>query len=89
MPNARYRKISLGNSKIVLYGGSRVAGAAADLARNMTLYDGVKYAQILEAVYKQGKKDGAADAFEAVDERFEAAQRAIPHKNPGWPRKRK
>ncbi len=89
MPKARYRRIGLGDSKIVLYGGSRIAAAAADLATNMTLYDGVKYAQILEAVYKQGRKDGAAAAFEAVGEKLEAAQRAVPHKNPGRPKKRK
>ena len=91
MAKARYSRIDmkLETSRINLYAGSRIAAAAADLAKNMTLYDGVKYAQILEAVYKQGKKDGAAEAFEAVDKNLKTAQQAVPHKNPGRPKKRK
>jgi hypothetical protein len=53
----------------------------------MTLYEGVKYTQILEAVYNQGKKDGAAVVFAAVAKNLQLAQRAVPHKNPGRPRK--
>jgi hypothetical protein len=48
------------------------------MTKDMTLYDGVKYVQILEAVYKQGKKDGASEAFGALQKQFRVAQAAIP-----------
>ncbi|MBI4588299.1 MAG: hypothetical protein HY725_05635 [Candidatus Rokubacteria bacterium] len=91
MAKAHYSKIDikLETSKINLYAGSRIAAAVEELAKNMTLYEGVRYAQILEAVYRQGKKDGASEAFEAVGKNLKAAELAIPHKNPGRPKKHK
>jgi hypothetical protein len=79
--------ITLQNSKLTLYGGARIAAAAADLAKDMSTYDGVKYVQIMEAVYKQGRKDGAAAAFDSIDKNVRAARQGIPHRNPGQPKK--
>lgn len=86
---ARYTKITLPlqSSNISLYAGSRIADAARHLAQDLNTYDGIKYVQILEAVYNQGKKDGAADAFEVVTKNMKRAQDAVPHKNPGRPKK--
>lgn len=53
----------------------------------MNTYDGVKYVQIMEAVYKQGLKDGAAAAFDTIDKSMKAARQVIPHRNPGQPKK--
>jgi hypothetical protein len=84
----RYSKIPvrLETSEINLYAGSRIAAGVEDLAKDMTLYQGVRYAQILEAVYKQGRKDGAAAAFDEAEKGLRIAMQAIPHKNPGRPK---
>lgn len=74
---------------INLYAGSRIAAATKELTKDMNLYEGVRFAQILEAVYKQGRKDGAAFAFTAMHKGMRTAELAVPHKNPGRPRKRK
>lgn len=55
----------------------------------MTLYHGVRFAQILEAVYTQGQKDGARNVFGELDKKIKEAQKVIPHRNPGQPRKSK
>jgi hypothetical protein len=87
----RYKKIelTLQSSRLTLYGGARIAAAAADLAKDMTTYDGVKYVQILEAVYKQGRKDGAAEAFASIEEGIKVARENVPHRNPGQTKKRR
>ncbi|MEJ7656956.1 MAG: hypothetical protein WKF33_07995 [Thermoleophilaceae bacterium] len=48
----------------------------------MTVYEGVKLGQLLEAAYNQGKKDGARSVFELVDD----AKKEIPHRRPGRPK---
>ena len=40
----------------------------------------------MEAVYLQGKKDGAREAFENVDKSLTQAKKAIPHNRPGRPK---
>jgi hypothetical protein len=54
----------------------------------MTLYEGVRLASVLEAVYSQGKKDGAREAFDALDQGVAQVKKAIPHKRPGRPARR-
>ena len=55
----------------------------------MTLYNGVKLSQLFEAVYVQGRKDGARYAFDTVSEKMNEAEKLVPHKNPGQPKKKK
>ena len=43
----------------VLSSFKRLTEAVIELTRDMKLYHGVKLSQIAEAVYKQGRKDGA------------------------------
>ena len=87
----RYSKIpvKLESSVINLYAGSRIAAGVEELAKDMNLYQGVRYAQILEAVYKQGKKDGASAAFEQAEKGLRTAMQSVPHKNPGRPKNNK
>lgn len=87
----RYSKLTvkLQTSEINLYAGSKISLAVEELAKNMSLYEGVRYAQILEAVYNQGRKDGAAKAFEAVQRSMKQAEQVVPHKNPGRPKKKR
>ena len=60
-----------------------------EIEGDLTLYHGVRLLQVLEAVYLQGRKDGARSAFEELDKGFNAARDVVPHKNPGQPKKRK
>ena len=78
--------IPLRKDQITVYASSRIAEAFQQVAMDMTLFKAVKLSQLLEAVYLQGKKDGARSAFETVDTHFEQAKKMIPHKNPGRPR---
>lgn len=88
MADRGYRTIRVTLRKTVasVYTSPRTARALADLLTDATLYEGVKIGQILEAVYKQGKKDGAREAFEELDRSLTNVRKQIPHKNPGRPR---
>jgi len=73
------------NGSIPVYAGVRVAHALQEVTCDMDVYRGVRLAQLLDAVYQQGKKDGARN----VRDSFEAMMRGIPHLNPGQPRRKK
>lgn len=82
-------KVMLGNEELTLRGSQKLVGAVDTITEEMSLYNGVKLAQILEAVYVQGRKDGAREAFQQVEGGVKAAMKAVPHMNPGRPRKKK
>jgi len=77
--------VPLSNGVVSVYAGVRVAHALQELTADMDVYKGVRLAQLLEAVYLQGKKDGAR----GVRDSFEMMMKTIPHLNPGQPRKKK
>jgi hypothetical protein len=89
MARARYKTTTVvtKTGSIKVYASSKVSDALKDISDEMTLYQGVRLTQVLEAVYAQGRKDGANAAFEALDGRLSEAKKSIPHKNPGRPRK--
>jgi sulfate adenylyltransferase subunit 1 (EFTu-like GTPase family) len=62
----------------------RRADALEEMIKSMSLFHGVKLLDIMEAVYDQGRKDGARAAFDALDN----VKKTIPHRAPGRPRKR-
>ena len=75
-------------STIAVYAGKRLTYAKKlfpNAAVYLKLYHGVKLSQIAEAVYKQGRKDGAREVFEQMD----GLKPRIPYRNPGHPKKRK
>jgi hypothetical protein len=74
--------------KVPVYTSPRVADALKEIRSRATLYEGVRLTQILEAVYLQGKKDGAREAFEETERRLTEAKRRISHQRPGRPRKK-
>lgn len=74
-------------SEVKVYVSPRVAEALREVSEDLNLYKGVRLSQVLEAVYNQGKKDGARSAFTAVTEGMDEARRLIPHRPPGRPRK--
>jgi hypothetical protein len=86
-----YRTIALifKKEQVSVRASPRVADALEEISGGMDLYQGVKLAQILEAVYVQGTKDGARKVIEEFDARFDAIKKQIPHRQPGRPKKRK
>lgn len=59
----------------------RVVKAANELLQDMTVYQFARFTQVLEAVYKHGKKEGARQVFEEID----GLKGGIPHALPGRP----
>lgn len=82
-------EVQLAKSTLVLRGSTRLVDAVETITKDMTLYEGVKFAQILEAVYAQGQKDGARTVFDKISVELDEAKKEIPHKNPGRPPKNK
>lgn len=88
----RYKKnlIELSDKKTVaVYATRKISTALETVTEDLTLYQGVKLVQLLEAMYEQGKKDGAKTAFDALNEKIKEAEKAIPHRNPGKPKGKK
>jgi hypothetical protein len=77
--------VPLSKGSIAVYAGVRVSNALEEVTASMDLYQGVKLTQLFEAVYEQGKKDGARD----VRDSFAVMMKTIPHLNPGQPKKGK
>lgn len=78
--------VELKNESVSVHTSPKVADALEQLSANMTLFEGVRLGQLLEAAYVQGKKDGAREVFEYVEEGVSEAKKAIPHRRPGRPR---
>ena len=92
MAQRGYRTIRLELEKrdapVPVYTSARVADALAKIRAEATLYEGVKLMQVLEAIYEQGRKDGARSAFEELERAQAQVRRRIPHQKPGRPKKR-
>lgn len=88
---ARYKKniVPLGEKNVTVYASPRISAAIESLTEDMNLYQGVRFAQVLEAMYEQGKKDGARNAFRALEEKMREAETLVPHRNPGKPRRKR
>lgn len=84
-PRNKKNLIKLQTSTVAVYASPRISRAMEEITDDMTLYHGVRLAQVLEAIYLQGKKDGARSVFDEL----ERVRRTIPHKNPGKPKKLK
>ena len=76
--------VPLPKGSVPVYFGTRIAQALHEVTVDMNLYKGVRLGELLQAVYEQGKKDGARQ----VKDSFEHMMKQIPHKNPGQPKKR-
>jgi len=82
---AKYKKIDveLSSGPLTLYAGHRVLSALQEIAKDMTLYKGVRLAQVMKAVYKQGLKDGRREVIERLD----GIKEETNYLPPGRPRK--
>lgn len=78
-----------GKKAVKVYASPKVGDALREVLKDMTLYQGVRLSQVLEAVYAQGKKDGARQVFDGLDRSLVDVKKAIPYRTPGRPRKRK
>ena len=87
-PRYQCTVIPLKNTSIRVYASPKISDALGDLAKDMSLYQGVRFGQILEAVYVQGSKDGARIAFEARTGNS-SKRKNRPHRTPGRPKKKK
>lgn len=86
-PRNKKNMIPLQTGAVAVYASPRISRAMEEITEDMTLYHGVRLSQILEAVYMQGRKDGARNVFEEIDKKVSEARREVPHKNPGKPKK--
>jgi hypothetical protein len=85
----RSTKVTFNDGTLVtIYSGKKVQAALEEVSEEMTLYKGVRLLQLLESFYTQGHRDGAKSAFEEISKGVLAAQKRIPHRTPGRPRKR-
>ncbi|MFY9268464.1 MAG: hypothetical protein WAO55_01810 [Candidatus Manganitrophaceae bacterium] len=89
--NAKYlaTRIEIKSGFVKVYASPRIKEALAEVTKDMTLYKGVRLSELLEAIYIQGKKDGARIAFEEIDKKLMEVKKMVPHKNPGQPSKKK
>jgi len=89
LAKARYKlnKIQTKSQEISVYASPTIGRALEDILAKNDLYDGVRVIQVLEAVYTQGRKDGARETFEELDKGLAASKKSILHRNPGRPRK--
>lgn len=71
----RYKKnlIPIGGQNVAIYASPSVSTAFQHVSEDMNIFQGVKLAQLLEAVYPQEKKDGARSAFEQLASKFAEA----------------
>lgn len=78
--------IPLGNQDVAVYATPKIAKALEEVTGDMTLYHGVRLAQVMEAVYIQGQKDGARNAIGTLEQAISEAKEGVPHRNPGKPK---
>lgn len=74
--------IALGNGAPI-YANAKVLKALGELIGDMTLYHGVRFAQVAEAIYDQGLKDGRRE----IIEKAEGLKDGVKYLNPGPPKK--
>ncbi len=86
-PRNKKNIVATNNSQIAIYASPKIS-RAMDIIGEMKIFEGVKVLEVIEAAYNQGKKDGARNAFNHVQAGIAAAQKAVPHKNPGKPKKK-
>ena len=71
---------------VALYVGSKIHNALKEVQEGMDLYHGVRFAEVLEAVYVQGLKDGRREIIEKFKTEIEQTANYLP---PGQPKKKK
>jgi hypothetical protein len=81
---AKYKKFELsqgGKKNLTLYASPKILAALNELLDEMTLYKGVRFGEVVKAVYRQGLKDGRRE----VIEKWEGMKKQIKYRLPGRP----
>lgn len=78
--------IEVPNGELNVYANAKVARALEEVTEDMTVYHGVRLAEVLEAVHEQGVRDGRREVFEHIDEVKNTPE--LKHRNPGRPAKK-
>ena len=78
--------VALATGSVTVYANARVATALRELTDDMTLYHGVRLAQVIEAAYDQGLRNGRREVFEEFDKLRQRPE--LRHRNPGRPTKK-
>jgi hypothetical protein len=88
---AKYKKLAIGGEtgSITVYASPRILAALGEATVDLDLYQGVRLGQVLDAVYAQGKKDGRSEMAGHFSKFAVEAEKALPFKNPGRPKKSK
>jgi hypothetical protein len=81
-------KIKLHKKEVTVYASPQIGKTLHDMVSNLSLFEAIKLHQLLESMYEQGKKDGARAAFDALEKKVIEAEKLVPHKNPGKPRRK-
>jgi len=55
--------VGLPNSGAKIYANAKGRRALKELTESMTLYHGVRFAEVAEAIYEQGRVDGRSEVF--------------------------
>jgi hypothetical protein len=77
-------EVELPSRAITVYASPRIAEALKYI-EEMELFRGVKVLQLIDAVYRQGRKDGARDTLSKLGDHIEQLKESVPHRNPGKP----
>jgi hypothetical protein len=77
--------VELPRSGAKIYANAKVRRALEELSESLTLYHGVRFAEVAEAIYEQGRVDGRREVFEFVEEGRKRPE--LKNRNPGRPRK--
>jgi hypothetical protein len=82
----KYKKfdVALPTGQLTLYAGEKVLTALEEVTTDMTLYKGVRLAEVIKAVYEQGLKDGRRD----IIEQMEVVRKKANYLPPGRPPRR-
>jgi hypothetical protein len=89
MATRGFQTIVLQDGEVKIFTSGKLVTALKDITDEMTLFHGVKLLDIFDAIYLQGKKDGAREAFSKIEQSLGDVKAAIPHINPGRPKRKK
>jgi hypothetical protein len=86
---AKYKKfdIQLSEGPLTLYASPLVLNALEEVTTDLTIYKGVRLAQVLKAAYEQGRKDGRREVIEQFAGHFLEIKKKTKYNPPGRPQK--
>ena len=76
--------VKLTHGPLTLYASPSILNALEEVTTDMTLYKGVRLAQVMKAVYEQGLKDGRREVIEKV----ENIKKDLKYLPPGRPKRK-